>query len=63
MLGKRKRRRDVGKHKFCPVCGNKLELVDTYCVRCGYSFEARAKKHRKGSGSALRRPLPLLEST
>ena len=41
---RRKKRGDIGKHKFCPVCGTKLEGHDTYCTRCGYSF---AERHRK----------------
>ena len=44
---KRKIKSDVGKHKFCPVCGIKLELYDTYCTKCGYSFAERHKKRRK----------------
>jgi len=33
-------------HKFCPVCGSKLKLTDTYCIKCGYSFAARDKKNK-----------------
>ncbi|MEK6847350.1 MAG: zinc ribbon domain-containing protein [Nanoarchaeota archaeon] len=38
---------EVGEHKFCPVCGTKLKLTDTFCVRCGYSFAVRAEKNKK----------------
>lgn len=34
-------------HKFCPVCGAKLHMTDTYCIKCGYSFAARAEKSKK----------------
>ncbi|MBS3081689.1 zinc ribbon domain-containing protein [Candidatus Pacearchaeota archaeon] len=34
-------------HKFCPVCGIKLKLTDTFCVKCGYSFAARVEKSKK----------------
>jgi len=34
-------------HKYCPVCGEKLLLKDTYCVKCGYSFEKRKEKKKK----------------
>lgn len=34
-------------HKFCPVCGTKLKITDTYCIKCGYSFAARAEKSKK----------------
>lgn len=34
-------------YKFCPVCGTQLKASDAYCLRCGYSFEARRKKSRK----------------
>ena len=37
---------DIGKHKFCPICGLKLEGYDTYCTRCGYSFSERAKRKK-----------------
>jgi predicted nucleic acid-binding Zn ribbon protein len=51
MIFRRKKRRklDVGNHKFCPVCGRKLELHDSYCTNCGYSFEERhdRKKRKK----------------
>lgn len=30
-------------HKFCPVCGTPLRTSDAYCIRCGYSFQARHK--------------------
>ena len=33
-------------HKFCPVCGTKLKITDTYCIKCGYSFTARAEKSK-----------------
>ena len=35
------------KHKYCPVCGAQLLLKDTYCVKCGYSFEERKKKKKR----------------
>jgi uncharacterized membrane protein YvbJ len=35
------------KHKYCPVCGVQLLIKDTYCVKCGYSFEERKKKKKK----------------
>lgn len=50
MVFKRKKkvhRADIGEHKFCPVCGSKLEVHDTYCTRCGYSFAERGKKKSK----------------
>ncbi|MEK6898947.1 MAG: DUF2116 family Zn-ribbon domain-containing protein [Nanoarchaeota archaeon] len=31
-------------HKFCPVCGTQLKITDGYCIKCGYSFQARHKK-------------------
>jgi predicted nucleic acid-binding Zn ribbon protein len=34
-------------HKFCPVCGIKLNMADTFCVKCGYSFAARSEKSKK----------------
>lgn len=34
-------------HKFCPVCGTRLHLTDTFCVKCGYSFQVRAEKNKK----------------
>lgn len=34
-------------HKFCPVCGTKLHLTDTFCIKCGYSFAVRAEKNKK----------------
>ncbi|MEK6915880.1 MAG: DUF2116 family Zn-ribbon domain-containing protein [Nanoarchaeota archaeon] len=45
MFSKKKKGED---HKFCPSCGTKLSLKDTYCIRCGYSFQARVEKN-KGS--------------
>jgi len=36
-----------GKHKYCPVCGAQLQIKDTYCIKCGYSFEQRKKKNKK----------------
>ena len=35
------------KHKYCPVCGVQLLIKDTYCVKCGYSFEERKRKKKK----------------
>ena len=32
------------KIKFCPRCGTTLNLVDSYCIRCGYSFRVKNKK-------------------
>lgn len=46
MFRRRKRKGDIGKHKFCPVCGAKLELHDSYCLKCGYSFVERRKRRR-----------------
>lgn len=46
MFGKKKRPGEKD-HKFCPVCGVKLHLTDTFCVKCGYSFQARAEKNKK----------------
>ncbi|MDZ4228569.1 MAG: DUF2116 family Zn-ribbon domain-containing protein, partial [Candidatus Levybacteria bacterium] len=46
-MKKRAKRGDIGEHKFCPVCGRKLELNDTYCTKCGYSFASRGKKPKK----------------
>ena len=34
-------------HKFCPRCGFGIEAEDTYCTRCGYSFQERHEKHKK----------------
>lgn len=45
---KLKKKQKKRKTKFCPVCGAELEATDTYCTNCGYSFEARHKKHKKG---------------
>ena len=45
MFGKKKGKSQD--HKFCPVCGIKLKLIDTFCIKCGYSFEARATKDKK----------------
>ncbi len=48
MVFKRKTKRGKKQsHKFCPVCGVTLKAVDTYCVKCGYSFADRHKKSRK----------------
>lgn len=47
MLRKRRKVKGVGKHKFCPVCGDKLELSDSYCTACGYSFAERYKRRNK----------------
>jgi hypothetical protein len=30
--------------KFCPRCGTPNSLVDSYCIKCGYSFRKRGKK-------------------
>jgi hypothetical protein len=48
MFKKKERKPEVGEHKFCPVCGIKLKLNDTFCLQCGYSFAARAEKDKKG---------------
>ena len=45
---KKERKPEVGEHKFCPVCGMKLQLQDTFCLKCGYSFAIRAEKNKKG---------------
>jgi len=34
-------------HKFCPVCGTRLNLTDTFCIKCGYSFQVRNEKNKK----------------
>ncbi|MBM3232188.1 zinc ribbon domain-containing protein [Candidatus Pacearchaeota archaeon] len=34
-------------HKFCPVCGISLQITDTFCIKCGYSFAERANKNKK----------------
>src|SRR3989344_1563252 len=47
MFGRKKQRQEVGEHKFCPVCGTKIQLADAFCVRCGYSFAIRAEKNKK----------------
>ena len=47
MFGKKKHKPEVGEHKFCPVCGTKLQLSDAFCLRCGYSFSARVGKNKK----------------
>ncbi len=44
---KKERKPEVGEHKFCPVCGTKLQLKDTFCLRCGYSFAVRSEKNKK----------------
>jgi len=44
MFGKKK---SVQDHKFCPACGLKLKIEDTFCVKCGYSFAERVKKKSK----------------
>lgn len=36
-----------GKYKYCPVCGARLEIKDTYCTKCGYSFAKRHKRQKK----------------
>ena len=36
-----------GKHNYCPVCGVKLEHVDNFCYKCGYSFSKRVNKKKK----------------
>lgn len=40
----KKKRED---HKFCPVCGTKIKVSDTYCIKCGYSFKVREEKSKK----------------
>ena len=47
MFEKKERQPEVGEHKFCPACGTKLLLQDTFCFRCGYSFAIRAEKNKK----------------
>jgi predicted nucleic acid-binding Zn ribbon protein len=32
------------KVKFCPRCGTPNNLVDAYCIKCGYNFKKRRKK-------------------
>jgi hypothetical protein len=32
------------KVKFCPRCGTPNNLVDAYCIKCGYSFRRRRRK-------------------
>ena len=49
IMFKKERKPEVGEHKFCPVCGTKLQLSDTFCFRCGYSFAIRAEKNKKGA--------------
>lgn len=51
MFGKKKSKSQD--HKFCPVCGMKLNLSDTFCIKCGYSFEARATKNKKSKKKNL----------
>ena len=45
MFGKKKNHSQD--HKFCPSCGIKLRLTDTFCLKCGYSFAARVEKGKK----------------
>ena len=33
-------------NKFCPVCGMQLKIDDSFCIKCGYSFQNRKKKSR-----------------
>jgi predicted amidophosphoribosyltransferase len=35
--------------KFCPKCGAQINLNDTYCTRCGYSFRGRRIGGKKSS--------------
>lgn len=44
MFGKKSKPQD---HKFCPACGIKLKITDTFCLKCGYSFAARTEKGKK----------------
>ncbi len=46
MFKKKERVPQIGEHKFCPACGVKLQLQDTFCLRCGYSFATRAEKDK-----------------
>ncbi len=46
MFKKKERIPQIGEHKFCPACGIKLRLEDTFCLKCGYSFAARAEKNK-----------------
>lgn len=43
---KKERKPELGEHKFCPVCGTKLQMSDTFCLRCGYSFAVRQEKNK-----------------
>jgi predicted nucleic acid-binding Zn ribbon protein len=45
MVFKRKKKKQ--EHKFCPVCGLTLKVSDSYCIKCGYSFENRNNKSKK----------------
>ena len=44
---KKERKPEVGEHKFCPVCGTRLQLQDAFCLKCGYSFVTRVEKGKK----------------
>jgi len=59
MVFRKKRHRGDPKHKFCPVCGTKLETSDAFCTNCNYSFLARSKKH-KNHGIKPKRILALI---
>lgn len=45
MFGKKKS--NTPEYKFCPSCGMKLQLTDTFCVKCGYSFAERSNQKKK----------------
>lgn len=45
MFGRKKSKQQD--HKFCPSCGAKLKIEDTFCLKCGYSFKERAEKNKK----------------
>lgn len=59
MFGKKKVNANAD-HKFCPICGTKLHLTDTFCVKCGYSFAARAEKNKKSKRKNITIVLVLL---
>jgi len=41
------------KVKFCPRCGTPLNLIDAYCIKCGYSFIKKSKKLNLGQILAI----------
>ena len=48
MVFKKKSRKHNKNQKFCPKCGTQAHAQDTYCTNCGYSFETRGKKQKRG---------------